>query len=135
VELALYGIVKFAAYSAWGQAGFRLFKTADVSLSRSLGFGAVRWLLGLFLGILVFFLVGTISREDILLHYLVIYTPIRVLEWCVMVAFYFSFSGSGTPSRFVLYWVLGGVAVSFLTDFVSPEMLNGGRFCVGRCLC
>ena len=135
MELALYGIVKFAAYSAWGQVGFRLFNTPDPSFSRSLGFGAVRWFLGLFLGILVFFLAGSISREDVLVHYLAIYAPIRILEWCVMVALYFSFRQTGSRSRFVLYWVLGGVVLSFLTDFVSPEMLNDGRFCVGRCLC
>jgi hypothetical protein len=135
MELVLYGIVKFAAYSAWGRAGFHLFKTPDASLSTSLKFGAVRWLLGLFLGILVFFLAGSITREAVLIHYLAIYTPIRILEWSVMVALYFSFHQTGARRRFVLYWVLGGVVLSFLTDFVSPDMLNGGRFCVGRCLC
>jgi hypothetical protein len=31
-------------------------------------------------------------------------------------------------------WCIGGMLVSFVTDFLSPEGLQG-TFCVGRCLC
>jgi hypothetical protein len=37
--------------------------------------------------------------------------------------------------RFDRAWVAGGILVSFASDMVSPEMIEEGRFCVGRCLC
>jgi len=31
-------------------------------------------------------------------------------------------------------WCAGGIIVSFLTDLLSPDGVQG-RFCIGRCLC
>jgi len=33
-----------------------------------------------------------------------------------------------------LGWCAGGILVSFVADFASPEGV-AGHFCVGRCLC
>jgi hypothetical protein len=73
-------------------------------LRQALGFGAVRWSLGLALGILVFLVIGSVDRTSLAVLY------------------------------FGIYWVLGGLVISFATDAVSPDGL-AGRFCVGRCLC
>lgn len=86
MELLLYGIVKFIAYSGWGYAGFRLQRTAAPLFGKSVRFGIAPW-------------------KD---------------KWT-------------SPRLYT--WIICGAAVSFLTDMVSPEMLNEGRFCVGRCLC
>jgi hypothetical protein len=42
-------------------------------------------------------------------------------------------SASGDNESSAL-WCVGGMLVSFLTDLLSPEGLQG-RFCVGCCLC
>ena len=134
MELLLYGVVKFVAYSLWGFLGFRLHQP-KATAGAAIRFGAVRWLLGLVFGVMVFFAAGSVNREQILSLYLAIYIPVRLLEWTIMTAMFFPTWQNKWQSRFLYYWIVGGVILSFLTDFVSPEMLNGGRFCVGRCLC
>ena len=135
MELALYAIAKFVAYSFWGSVGFRLHDVRDSLFRRSVRFGGVRWLLGLGMGILVFIFAGSINQGQVLGYYLAIYIPLRIVEWSVMaVLFFSSWKQKMHSSRFYL-WVAFGITLSFLTDLVSPDMMNGGRFCVGRCLC
>ena len=72
--------------------------------------------------------------ENIWLLYLVVYIPIRCIEWGIIA----SFLASDTfplRSRRARLWILGGIAISILVDLVHPDMIEQGRFCVGRCLC
>ena len=133
MDVMLYAAVKFIGYSLWGYVGFRL-QGSENLVARSLRFGTARWFLGLGIGVLVFLVSGSINQEQVLVHYLAIYIPIRILEWAVMATFFFAAWKRKTGSAKFYVWLLGGVVLSFLTDFVSPDMLNG-RFCVGRCLC
>jgi len=99
--------------------------------------GAIRWLIGLMFGILVFFAVGSIEAGATLRTYLLIYTPVRAVEWGIMAYIIGRRLERETLTSATLrlsLWCLGGILVSFLTDLLSPEGLQG-RFCVGRCLC
>lgn len=135
MELLLYAVVKFIVYSCWGYVGLRLHQAPPPLIAKSFRFGTARWLLGLFLGILVFVFSGSINREQVLFHYIAIYVPVRVFEWAVMAAVFFPMSPGKWRSHRLYFWIIGGIVLSFLTDFVSPEMIEEGRFCVGRCLC
>ena len=82
-------------------------------------------------------MVGSIDAEAAARTYLLVYSPVRALEWGIMafvivklVRLGFTFGVTGP----LLVWCVGGILVSFLTDLVSPEGIEG-RFCVGRCLC
>ncbi len=135
--IALYGLVKFAAYSAWCYFGLRRsgvpLSRAD-RLGRSVFVGMLRWLLGLILGVLLFFLVPVSSQSEVVPTYLAVYVPVRVLEWW-LVGLVLLPRDQLFASRLRLMWIAGGIVISFATDFTSPEMLEFGRFCVGRCLC
>jgi len=131
--MIVYAIVKYLVYSLWCYVGLRMFGGRITSLGAALGFGAVRWLLGLGLGIVVFFAVGSVDRSGLAVLYFAIYTPLRVLEWTVMTWLMLRQHPPASASARIA-WVLGGIVISFTTDAVSPDGL-AGRFCVGRCLC
>ena len=133
----VYAVAKFLAYSAWCYLGLRLLRPAAASLASSLQLGAARWFIGLVFGIVVFFLVGSIDGQATARMYFLVYSPVRAIEWGMM-AFLIAYrlqreSVSAAMLRLPL-WCVGGMLVSFLTDLLSPEGLQG-RFCVGRCLC
>ena len=131
--MIVYAIVKYIGYSLWCYAGLRLLAGQTTPLRPALGFGAVRWLLGLGLGLMVFVASGSVDRSSLAVLYFGIYTPLRLFEWTVMTWLMLRGRPDTSP-RARIAWVLGGVLVSFATDAVSPEGL-AGRFCVGRCLC
>ena len=135
--IVVYAVAKFLAYSVWCYLGLRLVQPAASSATSSVTLGALRWFLGLFFGIVIFFMVGSIDAEAAARTYLLVYSPVRALEWGIMafvivkrVRLGFTFGVIGP----LLVWCVGGILVSFLTDLVSPEGIEG-RFCVGRCLC
>jgi hypothetical protein len=128
-----YAIVKYLLYSLWCYVGLRMLAAHSATWRSALGFGALRWLLGLVLGLIVFLAVGSVNRSSLAVLYFAIYTPLRVFEWTVMTWLMLRHQ-AGVPIRARLAWVLGGIVVSFATDAVSPDGL-AGRFCVGRCLC
>jgi hypothetical protein len=129
----VYAIVKYLGYSLWCYVGLRMLAGHTTALRPALGFGAVRWLLGLGLGLIVFVASGSVDRSSLAVLYFAIYTPLRLLEWTVMI--WLLLRGQpDTSLRARVAWVLGGIVISFATDAVSPEGL-AGRFCVGRCLC
>jgi len=135
--IVVYAVAKFLAYSVWCYLGLRLVQPAASSVASSVKLGALRWFLGLFFGIVIFFMVGSIDAEAAARTYLLVYSPVRALEWGIMafvivkrVRLGFTFRVTGP----LLVWCVGGILVSFLTDLVSPEGIEG-RFCVGRCLC
>ena len=135
--IVLYAAAKFLAYSAWCHLGLRVIGNDAPLIRASFGFGAIRWFIGLGFGIAVFLAVGTVDAEATLRLYLLIYTPIRLIEWGIL-AFLMARGVSrdlrSAAMPRLLFWCVGGILVSFLTDALSPEGLQG-RFCVGRCLC
>lgn len=94
------------------------------------------WLLGLTFGAIAGIALGSVSRESVARLYVSVYAPLRVVEWLIMaIAMQREHSvTSALRSPRVWLWVLGGIAVSFVSDLASPEGM-AGRFCVGRCLC
>ena len=130
----VYAAAKFLAYAVW--CGVALFLVPDrtATAAAAARFGLVRWGIGLAVGVVIFFVVGSISADAAARTYVSVYSPIRAVEWGIM-AFFIRGDGSRpmTPGRAAL-WCFGGIVVSFASDFLSPDGL-AGRFCVGRCLC
>jgi len=141
MNILLYAIVKFIAYSGWSAFGLRLAGQPG-GLARAAWLGMVRWLIGLIVGTLIFFVVPA-QRSDVYALYFVIYVPVRFVEWYILSRLVLE-RGAPWPSPDEagfesgarrLQWILGGIVLSFLTDMVSPDMIEDGRFCIGRCLC
>jgi hypothetical protein len=135
--ILLYAVVKFLAYSAWCYLGLRLVQSTATTIASALRLGAARWFLGLFFGIAVFFFVGSIDAQAAARTYFLVYTPVRAVEWGIMAFLLAGRRQQQSVATLILrlaLWCVGGMLVSFLTDVVSPEGLQG-RFCVGRCLC
>jgi hypothetical protein len=133
--IVVYAIAKYLAYSAWCYAGLSLASPGVKKGAASLKLGAVRWLIGLFFGIGIFFVVGSIDADAAARMYFLVYSPVRVVEWGIMAVLIAQRVRTESPSilQFSI-WCVGGILVSFLTDLLSPEGIQG-RFCVGRCLC
>ena len=135
--IAIYALAKFLAYSGWCGTGLALVNADGPRTGASFQLGALRWCIGLLFGVAVFFAVGSIDADATLRTYLIIYTPVRIVEWAILAALLLrrlqreAMAGALVPLSF---WCVGGILVSFLTDMLSPEGLQG-RFCVGRCLC
>lgn len=135
--ILVYAVVKFLAYSAWCHVGLRSVQSSAAGVASSLRLGAARWLIGLFFGIVVFFAVGSIDAAAAARTYFLVYSPIRAVEWGIMAFLLAGRNPQTSPSIpwvRLSVWCVGGMLVSFLTDLLSPEGLQG-RFCVGRCLC
>ena len=134
----VYAVVKFLAYSAWCFVGLRLSRPGAATVASSMRFGAVRWGIGLGFGVGVFLFVGSIDASAAARTYFLVYSPVRVVEWGIMAFLIRDRLRSASPESMSLSvavaWCAGGMLVSFLTDLLSPEGLQG-RFCVGRCLC
>jgi hypothetical protein len=135
----VYGIVKWMAYTAWCWVGLHWAARASgvvpsrVAPGRALAAGSTRWLLGLAFGVVIFFAFAT-TRERVWQQYVAVYVPVRCIEWSI-IGLLFAPSTNELSLRRKLAWVAAGVAVSFASDMVSPQMIEEGRFCVGRCLC
>ena len=135
--ILVYAVAKFLAYSGWCYIGLRAMPPAIASIATSVRLGAARWLIGLFFGIGVFFSVGPIDGEAAARMYFLVYSPIRAIEWGIMaflIARRVPRTSLSNPMLRLSVWCIGGMLVSFVTDLLSPEGLQG-RFCVGRCLC
>jgi hypothetical protein len=130
---AVYAAVKFVAYSAWCAVALSLAASEATVVSSAAAFGALRWLIGLGFGVVVFLVIGSIAPEAAGRLYFVVYTPVRVVEWGIMAFLIRGGSRRMTPGR-AMVWCAGGILVSFASDLLSPDGL-AGRFCVGRCLC
>jgi hypothetical protein len=81
----------------------------------------------------IFFAFAT-TRDRVWEQYLMVYTPVRAVEWS-LIGLMFAPEGNKLSIGRKLAWVAAGIAVSFASDMTSPEMIEHGRFCVGRCLC
>jgi|SRR5215470_3582695 len=129
---ALYVAVKLIAYTVWCWYGLRLWRPGSAKLSRALLFGVARLAIGIGFGLMIFLAFPT-GPENLLWKYLAIYAPVRLVEWFILALLIRGQEGKRTRSGIIL-WCLGGIVVSFLADFASPEGIQG-HFCVGRCLC
>jgi hypothetical protein len=130
-NVALYGIAKYIGYSLWCVYGIKL-ASGKINVAKGFLLGAGRWILGLLFGIAIFIFIP-VDLENVYAMYFTIYIPVRIIEWWIMSKFLPG--GLKSLSKPYLIWILGGVAVSFLLDLVSPEWIEEGRFCIGRCLC
>lgn len=134
--MLIYALTKYAAYTAWCWLGLYLL-TARGAILPALGYGALRWLLGLVFGVFAALGLGSIDAASVAMLYVAVYVPLRIVEWALIVVLMSRGSGvvrsAGWYAK-ALFWIVGGIAVSFATDLTSPEGL-AGKFCVGRCLC
>jgi hypothetical protein len=128
----LYVAVKLISYIAWCWFGLRLWRAGSASLIKAAGLGILRLGIGVAFGLAIFFLVQA-QPEDVLWKYIAIYAPVRMVEWWIM-AFIIGRKSDRQTGFNSIAWCLGGILVSFVADFASPEGVVG-HFCIGRCLC
>jgi hypothetical protein len=142
----LYLGLKFIAYSVWCFFGLVKFRHEQKSpLVPALGYGALRFFLGFFFGVLIWFLSSSLMSQlgyDVsqsVVTYLLVYVPVRWIEWTIMAimivpgSYPFSLWLVGTRRNDRL-WRLGGIAISCLADIPLIRDL-GGVIPVGRFLC
>lgn len=146
MEGLLYFGVKFIAYTFWCYIALsRLAHHGKSAFPRALVFGLLRLLMGLFFGALIWFLSASLMSvlgyglPQNVLTYLLVYIPVRWVEWSIMAIILrqdsFSFPrsvlGVGLNDRL---WRLGGIAISCLADI--PLIMDlGGVIPTGRFLC
>ena len=134
VELLIYILGKYAAYSIWCYVGLSLLNRADAPVGRALGFGLVRLLMGIAFGFAIAFLVALPafdSASSPILPYLVVYVPVRVVEWAIMAKLMLT----NSPKSRTVYWLVGGIALSCLADIPLFAMTGGVRPNLGRIAC
>ena len=142
----LYFGVKFVAYALWCLFGLRLFQPSRGSpVAMAIGLGALRSFMGLGFGIGIW-LIGSLVYSALsqlpapsILTYMLVYVPVRWLEWSIMLVIICSpcrsaagfFLGLAKGDRL---WRVGGVVLSCLSDI--PMIISlGGILPVGRFMC
>ena len=143
--LIAYIALKYLAYAAWCFVGLSLLSVSPVGLSRALGFGLLRMLLGFMFGLFIY-LVGSIVYSALidapatgLLTYLAVYVPVRWVEWSII-----EILVAPSARKFGVFWTglnspdrlrrLGGGFISCVAD-VPMIIALGGILPVGRFLC
>ena len=107
-------------------------RAAGLAILSAIALGSLRLAIGVVFGVTIF-LAGPISDEHLIWKYIAIYAPVRVVEWSILAWVIGRRSDTQTGLIWIL-WCFGGVVVSFVADFASPQGIEG-HFCVGRCLC
>jgi hypothetical protein len=139
----LYLVVKYLAYSLWMFFGLQKLRNDPSPLLRSLLLGLLRLCLGFFFGVLIYLLSSGLMSlfgyglgQNVIV-YLLVYVPVRWIEWGIMSMFLISPDGAGflvgesKPDRL---WRLGGIVISCLADI--PLIISlGGVIPTGRFLC
>jgi len=144
--LVFYLTLKAAAYVLWCFAGawlvFRGSRTPGRAAVHALILGALRFALGLSLGLVIWFAstmayaaAGNVPART-LIAYLSVYVPVRWIEWSI-IAFFLT-PGARTLFGLALgssprdrLWRLGGIAISCMADIPVMTLLGGvplGRF-------
>ncbi|MBE9609970.1 hypothetical protein [Chitinilyticum piscinae] len=136
VEFALYVGAKLLAYAAWAGLGLRLLR-GRATLSGALGFGLLRLALGVVFGVTIFVVYHPQAGRDLLLDYVLIYVPVRWLEWSLLALLMVPQRPGWLLPRDgrQIAWRLGGIVLSFAVDMLLYPGSSASRFCVGRCLC
>ena len=127
-----YVLIKLACYVGWCWVGLLLWRPSAVSWGKATGLGILRLAIGVVFGVAIFMIVSA-QRENVLSKYLEIYAPVRLLEWLIL-AWIIRRPSLNKKVSTALLWCMGGIVVSFVADFASPEGV-AGHFCIGRCLC
>jgi len=139
----LYLVGKYLAYSGWMFFGLQKRRNDPSPLLRSLLLGLLRLCLGFFFGVLIYLLSSGLMSlfgyglgQNVIV-YLLVYVPVRWIEWGIMSMFLISPEGAGflvgesKPDRL---WRLGGIVISCLADI--PLIISlGGVIPTGRFLC
>jgi len=128
-----YLLTKFAAYSGWCYVGLRWFDPGrERRAAGSLYYGLLRLLMGVFFGMGIFLAALTLNRavKNSLLTYFVVYGPVRVLEWSLILLI---LRRQGAVPQYA-GWIAGGVVISCLAD-IPLAILEGGVVPVGRPFC
>jgi len=145
----LYLGVKFLAYSAWLYYGLLRFHGRRPGLGAAAAFGLIRLLMGFFFGVLIYlassWVVTSLSAglgfgfARNLVAYLLVYVPVRWVEWSIMAAFLsprpvggFGLVFGDDPGDRA--WRAGGILISCLADIPLIVSL-GGVIPTGRFLC
>jgi hypothetical protein len=129
----VYVLTKFAAYSTWWYVGLRWFDPSrDQKARGSLFYGFLRLLMGVVFGIGIFLAALNLNNavRNSILTYLVVYVPVRVVEWSLMLLM---LRHQGAFPQY-LSWVAGGVVISCLAE-IPIGIRNGGVVPVGRPFC
>lgn len=127
----IYVLIKLAFYIGWCWLALLLWHPVP-SWGKASAFGFLRLAIGVVFGLAVFIAVPAQSN-DVLWKYVAIYSPVRLVEWWIL-AWIILRSRADKKVASALFWCLGGIVVSFVADFASPEGI-AGHFCIGRCLC
>lgn len=133
VGFLAYLLTKFAAYTGWCYVGLRWFDPSGKRKARaSLFYGFLRLLMGMFFGMGIFLAALTMNNavKNSILTYFVIYVPVRVVEWSIMLLIQ---RPRGAIPQFAT-WVAGGVVISCLAD-IPLGIMEGGVVPVGRPFC
>src|ERR1041384_7613736 len=142
----LYFGVKFVAYALWCWFGLRILQPSRASpVVMAIGLGALRSVMGLGFGLGIW-LIGSLVYSALshlpapsILTYLLVYVPVRWLEWSIMLMIICSpcrsiagfFLGRAKGDRL---WRAGGIVLSCLSDI--PMIISlGGILPVGRFMC
>ncbi len=141
-----YFVAKFIAYCVWCYVGVRLFRSGErLAIPRALGLGTLRLLMGVVFGYLIFLLITALfssltpSLPANFITYLIVYVPVRWIEWTIMAVLilpgpvYFS-EWVTTTGRKDRLWRLGGIVISCFADIPLIAFL-GGVIPVGRFFC
>lgn len=131
----LYVLLKLVAYTFWCGMGAKIFQCSNFWRKTLLG-GIYRTLLGIVFGTGIFIFVGLsgILNEREYLYYLLMYVPIRWIEWGIIEQFLLKEKGSVgniifTKNPRTVFWRFGGIAISCLADIhMWQDMLPIGRF-------
>jgi len=146
LDSPFYFVIKLFAYCVWCLIGLRWFQPgARLLVAKAVGFGALRLFMGLFFGILIYFLssalitlIGTGLPQNAI-TYLAVYVPVRWIEWSIMSAILNRDPKPDSPWLFGWsardrYWRLGGIFISCLADIPLIYSL-GGAIPTGRFMC
>jgi hypothetical protein len=140
----LYLGVKLSAYSLWCFLGLTNIRgNRNASSAQAFKYGFLRLLLGLSFGVVIWLASSVVlsalgyGLPENVLAYLLVYIPVRWVEWSIMAALLVRASfrqflfGAARADRL---WRLGGIVISCLADI--PLIIGlGGVIPTGRFLC
>ena len=132
MQYLIYVLIKLALYTGWCWVGLLLLRPNAPGWAKATGLGILRLAIGVLFGVSIFIAIP-VQQDDVLWKYLAIYTPVRMVEWLIL-AWIIRRKSEDKRLEITLLWCLGGIVVSFVADFASPEGV-AGHFCIGRCLC
>jgi len=128
-----YLAVKLVVYVAWCRVGYAWLPERPRA-EHAAAFGVLRFAIGAMVGtgiwvgstVVWVFLARELGVESEVLTYVLVYVPVRMLEWGIVGVLAY-----GRPPR---GWIVGGVVVSVLADVPMVWSL-GWHLPLGRFLC